>query len=1155
MQVKERFFDRVDRAAFWTATLVSFAVYFATLGPSVGMEDSGELATAADSLGVPHSPGYPFWTMLSWVFCRVFSWVTYMGHPNPAWAVSLFSAVAGALAAGFVAMLICRSSRDFTGDTAAPPNYLTIIAFAGSVAGALVFAFSPVEWSQSTIVEVYSLNSLFLALVFLLAYRWTRSPSDGVLWLTAFVFGLGLTNYQVLLFAAVPLAFVMAFRNAGMFRDVCIYLIPAALTYQILKIGSLDRARAGMSCDAIAKHVPLEAVELCPSTPVLVVAVALLVASLVVAAVLRAHGSLRRARMAVIAGGAASIAAFVLASTAFAGANEWHLMYAEVSPLVHPFRYALVAEFVALSVFAAALAALQEEGERARRALLLALSAVAALAAVVVALMVPQADLAGYAGEAFPWAKSTAVFAVLVVTLFALSAFTRRGLLFAIPAAGLHVAVFILLRRGAMNGLVHPASWWFCWPIAWNFVLLALASLTLTYGRSVALAAFFAQLGVSFYAYMPIVSDLRNPPMNWAYPRTWEGFKHAIQRGQYGSIDFPAAESFKEAVSYAFTLALRYLRDLWAQFPKAFLAFALVPFAAGPLAVRRERRADFWRWMAAIVACLVMMSVLLMSLAAVTGTVRDGFVQKVKFISSHQMVATLIGYGLVFAAFLLVRSAAGARAFAAVAIAASVALPLVKNRADSRMVFELGGCEQSGHTFGWQFGAFQLDGAKAIAEALVADEEPLPDPDWPPSMEKGAILFGGSDPGRFVPTYMIYAAGFRPDIYILTQNALADDKYMSVERDLYGDEIWIPSQGDCEIAFTKYAYEVKTGLRAPNPGLKLVNGKISLTGQEAVFALNDILSREIFDHEKSRRAIYLEESFPIDWMYACLSPHGIIMKINAETPALGPALAAKDRDFWDWYVRRLLKDPAFRRDFMAKDTFAKLRASQAALYFVRDLADESAEAYRQALALNPVHVQSVAGYIRSFLAVERQWDAARVFLEHLAEKDPNSPLPRSLSMALDARRALMGSIDALELAKKTRRLSPKESFSLASKYAALGRSADAAREVVPYIDLLAEPAALKFVAERAFAAGMDDDAGRALVRYLELVPEYDVEAWIALSKVRHRQGDERSAVGALRRAARIDPDFVDELLNKDPELREIAAPFIKAAERACGKGE
>ena len=111
---------------------------------------------------------------------------------------------------------------------------------------------------------------------------------------------------------------------------------------------------------------------------------------------------------------------------------------------------------------------------------------------------------------------------------------------------------------------------------------------------------------------------------------------------------------------------------------------------------------------------------------------------------------------------------------------------------NDRLVFELGSAEQNGHTFGWQFGNYQLRGANAIREELSKDEEPLPNPQWPAEMEPHAIFFGGTDPGRFVPTYMIYSALFRPDVYLITQNALADDTYMSVERDLYGDEIWIP---------------------------------------------------------------------------------------------------------------------------------------------------------------------------------------------------------------------------------------------------------------------------------------------------------------------------------------------------------------------------
>ena len=146
----KKFFSKIDWAAFWTATLAAFLVYFFTLGPSVGLEDSGELATAADHLGVPHPPGYPFWTLCGWIFCRLFSWVTYMGHPTPAWAMSLFSAVTGAFAAGCTAMLVCRSATDMMHSSDSEERNAdstnSLFAFYGGVGAALVFAFSTVMW-------------------------------------------------------------------------------------------------------------------------------------------------------------------------------------------------------------------------------------------------------------------------------------------------------------------------------------------------------------------------------------------------------------------------------------------------------------------------------------------------------------------------------------------------------------------------------------------------------------------------------------------------------------------------------------------------------------------------------------------------------------------------------------------------------------------------------------------------------------------------------------------------------------------------------------------------------------------------------------------------------------------------------------------------
>lgn len=45
--------------------------------------------------------------------------------------------------------------------------------------------------------------------------------------------------------------------------------------------------------------------------------------------------------------------------------------------------------------------------------------------------------------------------------------------------------------------------------------------------------------GLSLYFYVPIAS-MTNPPMNWGYPRTVQGFFHVLSRGQYERIHLPA---------------------------------------------------------------------------------------------------------------------------------------------------------------------------------------------------------------------------------------------------------------------------------------------------------------------------------------------------------------------------------------------------------------------------------------------------------------------------------------------------------------------------------------------------------------------------------------------------------------------------------------
>ena len=829
----------------------------------------------------------------------------------------------------------------------------------------------------------------------------------------------------------------------------------------------------------------------------------------------------------------------LLASILFTHKETFDGIYAEIAPLIDPRVYGIIATCVAGSVVSAIYAKLFND----KRAFYASIGCSAA--AVLIAIMVPDAGSAGYMGQAYPWGKSILIFVVLLVALAAICHFTPNGWLFFTPVAGLQLAAMILLKAGALNGLTHPMSWYFWWPICWNFALLALTLFLLPNGRSVAGAAFFAQLGVSFYVYMPIVSDLRNPPMNWGYPRTWEGFKHAIMRGQYEAIGIQP---------FSFEKVLNYFEDVAKQFTWVMALFALIPFAAGHKLVQKANRKIFWQWMGAAVACFLMMSVLLIMLANVKGDVQDGFIQKVKFISSHAMIALWIGYGLIFTAVAITRHPRVSRltsrvtlALAAIILIITFSIPLIQNYCNDRLVFEMGGNEQNGHTFGWQFGAYQLEGWKAIREQITDDEEPLPDPSYPPPMEDHAIFFGGTDPGRFVPTYMIYSADFRPDVYLITQNALADDTYMSVERDLYGDEIWIPSKEDSAEAFNIYVDEVQRGVRKANGDLQIQNGRVQVTGALGVMEINGILTKMMFDHDRERHAFYVEESYAIPWMYEYLSPHGLIMKINKDRTPYNQAMANQDEDFWDWYTRRLLDDPMYRRDFAGQKSFSKLRAAIAGLYTKQGRYQESAQAFREACLLYPASPEATFRYAQESLMPFRKWDICLELMDYTDKIDPNNKRTANLRNYVLEFRDLYAKVNALNTKRiqKPNEFTATDSFELAYAYYQMGRVGEAAHMMHSLLAATQDPAALRLMAEIFFAGNLAGDAEEALNKFLRLKPNDDFDAWLMLAKLQSRTGRRKPAESSFMMAYRINKEEVFKKLNRDEELYKIAEPLFQ----------
>jgi hypothetical protein len=171
--------------------IAALVVYAATLAPALTFEhhgtDGGDLIAAAKTLGVPHPTGYPTYTLLARLFMLI-------PLGTLAFRVNLLSAVSAAAAVGLVCL--CAQLLLPRGRFRLPV----------SVSTGLVFAFSPLLWSQAVISEVYTLHALFAALLLYLLLRWRSGDGDNLLWFAGLVLGLGLGNHLtlVLMVPAVP---------------------------------------------------------------------------------------------------------------------------------------------------------------------------------------------------------------------------------------------------------------------------------------------------------------------------------------------------------------------------------------------------------------------------------------------------------------------------------------------------------------------------------------------------------------------------------------------------------------------------------------------------------------------------------------------------------------------------------------------------------------------------------------------------------------------------------------------------------------------------------------------------------------------------------------------------------------------------------------
>ena len=347
-------------------------------------------------------------------------------------------------------------------------------------------------------------------------------------------------------------------------------------------------------------------------------------------------------------------------------------------------------------------------------------------------------------------------------------------------------------------------------------------------------------VGAAFYLYLPIAS-MTNPPMNWAYPRTIEGFEHAVTRGQYDKmkasdftrmfIDHRYQKDQKERTSFNGGQVSIYLDEAQEEFSFAYMALALIPLAF----IHRMRHRDV-RWIAGLIGVYISFTLMLIYARNPLDSEQSRHLEKVFFAATHVFIALGLGYGLaLLGAALATRSRnylpglaiflvllAGVELYKVFAVFGETHFAFTRAAAVVGLVLILALIALAG----WllltprnPFSKFALIATLVVLPLLPlrpalnnwADNEQrghlygfwyghdmfTPPFDVYPEMDRGAILLGGTDPGRFLPTYFIFCESFidpadkrdpdfdRRDVYIITQNALADHHYLPYIRAHY----------------------------------------------------------------------------------------------------------------------------------------------------------------------------------------------------------------------------------------------------------------------------------------------------------------------------------------------------------------------------------
>lgn len=1301
-------FRRIDWLTFLVTTLVVWIGYYWTLAPDLTLEDSGELAVASMYAGIPHPPGYPVWTIYTWLW-------TLLPISNIAWRVALGEATAGAFACGLLGLLVSRGSSMMVEGIADLKEIAkrwenAICVVSGFVAGTLL-GFNGYMWSQSVIVEVYSFSVLSLMGVLLCLLRWIYAPQQRrYLYWAFFLFGICFTNHQSLIVAAMGIEIAIAAADFRMGRALFHWNSIAYLCGLILHLKKLLFTDTNPMVFTIFHVVGICSIVAYVWFAIMtratfkemtrdgalaggfIVCVTFLggfgvfvaLAGLVTAIYLGRQNKLSWEWSVALVCGALWIAgaAFYLYMP-IAGMScppmQWgyprtvegffHALtrgqYEKTNPtdfFGDPMRF-----FTQLQMFAEgvveefnwvyALLALVPfvyfaRMQKRERAWVIGITAIyLCLGILLLILLNPPPDrqarelirvffTASHVCVAMAVGYGLTLIAATLATHF--EAMRRAALLGGVVA--LDLAIFALaISTHAVLGEAHTgdAGALFSF-LKFVFVVLTAAAIVL-----IGFRIFFkpAEEGHDTHALTAL------------------GVIGAIGVVTCLQVFISPQMGIDQSTLAGFAKVLCWL-----------LGVICFYFASRP------RRSDDRMSMIVIGSLL---SAISLGLTFITilgeqpklsglGTFFSAL-QKTFNPDQYAMpvTATLILVGSAIL-FLVATAVSKKKAPLALTLGLFALMPLhsfMSHWSDN---------EQRDHLFGYWFGHDMFtppftgpDGKFGNYDPVVRAEmmkDPAKAKYIYPEMTRDAILYGGTDPGRFCPTYTIFCESFIPakckprdplfdrrDVYIITQNALADGTYLNYIRSHYNrsaqkdmpffqellrptserdpqfnystnllarmalnlldkpltelgakiearrrkegvyppKEMIIASPDDSQRCFQEYLADAQRRLQhdkqfpnempqiKPGEDVKVIDNRVQVSGQVAVMSINGLLTKVMFDKNPTNE-FFVEESFPLDWMYPHLTPFGIIMKINRKPiPSLPEEVFERDHEFWTQFAGRLIGtnvvtydtpvtniaafvektylrrdfsgfqgDRKFVRDDQAQKAFSKLRSSIGGVYAwrigpyctpeyrprsqaeVQRIYKEADFTFRQAFAFCPYSPEAVFRYINLLIqpppGIAPRLDDALLVAQTCLKLDPYNGQVIDLVRRLKSYQSQSAELDKMRSNLQQMEDDVKKNptnyqavFNLASTYAGM-QQGDRAIQLLDRIlnDPQANASAILSLAGAYAQLNNWPKLEATLERLVKLMPA-EAEPWYDLAALKAAIGKPSEALLNLGRALQI----------------------------------